>query len=86
MVRNPWGTSTYSGTWKHDDANWATWKSKVTNGVDPTTANTDGIFFVSSDDFIKVFEKFQIGYFRAAEGYKSSWIDRRDDLGTVQKF
>lgn len=39
MVRNPWGTSTYNGTWKGDDSAWTSaYKSQVPHSVDPTSS------------------------------------------------
>ena len=47
-MRDPVGISGYSGTWKHDDANWTpTNIAKVPYGVDPTnTAWRNKGFFV----------------------------------------
>lgn len=39
MIRNPWGTSTYTGSWNANDAAWTSdYISQVPHSVDPTTS------------------------------------------------
>jgi len=53
MLRNPWGTSTYSGNWHKDDTSWTDSKvNEVPFGIDPRTSDTDGIFVMTMADFI----------------------------------
>ena len=53
MLRNPWGTTTYSGTWNKDDSSWTDAKvAQVPFGVDPRTSDTDGIFVMPIAEFI----------------------------------
>lgn len=53
--------------------------SQIPHGVDYTTAADDGIFFLSKDEFLECFDDFQIGHYRAAEGYVDTWYDREND-------
>jgi hypothetical protein len=59
MMRNPWGITYYSGSW---NANYTMWSSdyisQVPHGVDPTTSDSDGIFFVDKDNFLSCFSSF----------------------------
>lgn len=59
MMRNPWGISYYNQSWNQNDASWtADYISQVPHGVNPTTSQAEGIFFVSSTDFINCFYDF----------------------------
>jgi hypothetical protein len=62
MIRNPWGVSYYNiSGWSEDDPTYWTsdYISQVPHGVDPLTSQTDdGIFFVTSDDFLDCFNDF----------------------------
>ena len=54
MLRNPWGTTNYSGAWYKSDSNWTTTLiNQVPFGINPTTSDTDGIFFMTADHFIQ---------------------------------
>jgi hypothetical protein len=59
LVRDPYGATTYSGDWRHDDsANWsvnAKTEAKDNTGLDPTsTANVNlGLFVMPLDDSLK---------------------------------
>ena len=55
MLRNPWGATFYSGAWNKDDTAWtSSLISQVPFGIDPTTSDSDGIFFMTKEDFIKI--------------------------------
>jgi hypothetical protein len=83
MVRNPWSNSNYKGKWKSSD-----WSSEmvryVPGGVDPRTSEKDGVFFVDSNDFPKVFQYYVIGHYRP--NYVISWYDKENDLGSTQTY
>lgn len=83
MIRNPWGVSTYNGTWNQGDTtNWSSdYQSQVPHSVNPLTSQNDGIFFVSSADFLTCFDDFQIAHYRDGEGYIDSWYDKENDNG-----
>jgi len=54
MMRNPWDETYYEEDmdWHWTDSKWTSdYITQVPNGVDPTTSQEDGIFFVSKDDF-----------------------------------
>ena len=53
LMRNPWGTTSYSGTWKYDDSNWTdALVAQVPFNIDPRTSNVDGIFTMPMSTFI----------------------------------
>ena len=80
MLRNPWGITEYNMSWKSSDPAWTDdYISQVPNGIDPTTSDELGIFFVDADDFMTCFQDFQIGHYRHAEGYDSDWYDVEDN-------
>lgn len=82
MMRNPWGISTYNGSWYYGDSAWtSSYKSQVPHSVDPTTSYNDGIFFVNSADFLTCFASYQIAHYRDGEGYTDTWYDKEEDLG-----
>ena len=55
MLRNPWGTTSYSGNWNKDDTKWtAALIGQVPFGINPTTSYSDGIFFMDKDEFLKI--------------------------------
>lgn len=49
--------------------------------MNPLTSQADGIFFVSSTDFLTCFDDFQIAHYRDGEGYFDSWYDKENDAG-----
>lgn len=52
MLRNPWGTTGYSGAWNKDDTAWTSALiGQVPFGVNPTTSYPDGIFFMTKEHF-----------------------------------
>jgi hypothetical protein len=55
----------------------------VPNSIDPidSVGTNDGIFFVTSTDFLTCFSDFQIAFYRASEGYYDTWYDRENDWG-----
>ena len=76
MIRDPMGNTSYTSGWNHQDSAWtADYKSQVPFGVDPTTSNTLGIFFVESTDFMSCFEDYHIAHMRDSEGYSGEWYD-----------
>ena len=80
MLRNPWGTTNYSGTWNKNDAGWtAAMIAQVPFGTNPTTSDSDGIFFMTSADFIQTttncITNFEISHYRASEGYSNDYYD-----------
>ena len=53
LMRNPWGTTSYTGPWRHDDPNWTASKAaQVPFGIDPRTSNADGIFTMPLTTFL----------------------------------
>lgn len=56
MIRNPRAYTQYSKAWSNNDPNWtADMKAQVPFGIDPTTSNMQGIFFVPYDIFSTCF-------------------------------
>lgn len=54
MLRNPWDVTSYDSSmdWHYTDTKWTDeYISQVPNGIDPTIAFEDGIFFVDKSDF-----------------------------------
>ena len=54
MLRNPWDITSYDSSmdWHYTDSKWTDdYISQVPNGIDPTIAYEDGIFFVDKSDF-----------------------------------
>ena len=61
MLRDPWGASTYNGSFNENDVAWTSaYRGEVPNGVDPIDSVTtnDGIFFVTHTDFLTCFSDF----------------------------
>lgn len=88
MIRNPWGTTGYTGPWHKGDTAWTSALiGQVPFGINPTTSDTDGIFFMTKEDFIKTqvsdsdttayncITNFEIAHYRASEGYKNNYYD-----------
>lgn len=87
MIRNPWGISTYTGSWNYADSAWTSdYISQVPHSVNPTTSYTDGIFFVNAADFLVCFESFQIAHYRDDEGYTDTWYDKEGDFGFENQY
>ena len=79
MLRDPTGTTEYSGAWNYQDVNWTpALLAQVPNGIDPETSNEDGIFVVPKE-MLKTesdcLSSFAVAHYRAAEGYHSVWYD-----------
>jgi len=84
MVRNPWGVTYFTGTWRYDSGLWTTaFKAQVPHGIDPSSAASadDGIFFVLDSEFSTCFQDFQIGHYRDGDGYSNDWYDKEGDGG-----
>lgn len=84
MLRDPFGNTAYNGSFNENDAAWTSnYRGQVPNSVDPTdsVSTNDGIFFVTSTDFLTCFSDFQIAHYRESEGYQDSWYDRDGDWG-----
>lgn len=79
MVRNPWGNmgrSSYTGDWRSSDPAWTSGlKAQVPFGIDPTTSESEGIFFVDSDAAKTCFYDFSVAHARDSEGYSDNWYD-----------
>ena len=60
LVRNPWGTAGYTGTWNKDDSNWTdALVAQVPMGIDPRTAQAaDGVFVVPMSSLKTCFYNF----------------------------
>ena len=54
LARNPWGTTTYTGTWKHDSALWTDAnKAKVPYNLSgDVTSKTNGYFVIEASKLI----------------------------------
>lgn len=65
LARNPWGTSTYTGTWKHDSTLWTTSnKAKIPfNLSGDVTGKLNGYFVISNSHLIsnECFDGIDIG-------------------------
>jgi len=93
MLRNPWGVTYYSGTWNKEDTNWTdALAAQVLFGIDPRTSDTDGIFVMTSADFINYsssyscINDYQIAHYRDAEGYSDDIFDKEDDDGSTNYY
>jgi hypothetical protein len=76
MLRNPWDTTYHDGKWKSSSSLWTSdYISQVPHGVNPTTADKNGIFFIESTDFQSCFSDYHIGHLRDSEGYNGYWYD-----------
>ena len=89
MLRNPWGITNYNGNWHKGDTAWtAALIAQVPFGTNPTTSDSDGIFFMTAADFIKTdtagdgtgsayscITNFEISHYRASEGYSNDYYD-----------
>lgn len=80
MMRNPWGSTYYSGPWSKSDSRWTNSKvAQVPFGIDPRTSDELGVFTIPLATFankqIQCIENYSIGHMRAGEGYKFSWFD-----------
>eukprot|EP00356_Strombidium_inclinatum_P007169 CAMPEP_0170484982 /NCGR_PEP_ID=MMETSP0208-20121228/4355_1 /TAXON_ID=197538 /ORGANISM="Strombidium inclinatum, Strain S3" /LENGTH=273 /DNA_ID=CAMNT_0010758501 /DNA_START=606 /DNA_END=1427 /DNA_ORIENTATION=- len=85
MARNPWAVTYYNGSFSYSDSQWTeNYKSQVPYGVDPTTSNSDGIFFVEDTNMATCFNSLQIGHYY--ESYSNDWYDQEDDYGYVNNF
>lgn len=52
MLRNPWGTTGYTGDWHKDDSSWTdSLVAEVPLDVDPRTSDSDGIFVMPISTF-----------------------------------
>ena len=80
MMRNPWGSTHYSGPWSKNDGRWTSSKvAQVPFGIDPRTDHEIGVFTIPLSTFadrgIQCIENYSIGHMRSGEGYKFSWYD-----------
>jgi hypothetical protein len=82
LMRNPWGSTDYSGTWNHADVNWTdALKAQVPFGIDPTTSHNDGIFTMPMSTFgntangYSCIYNYEIAHMRDSEGYSGYWYD-----------
>ena len=82
LMRNPWGTTDYSGPWHHGDAAWTSaLKTQVPFGLDPTTSHNDGIFVMPMSTFgqtansYNCIYNYEIAHYRDGEGYSGDWYD-----------
>ena len=76
-MRNPWGSSTYSGDWNKNDAYWSdSTISNVPLGIDPRTSDSRGIFVIDVKEFIngRCFADYEIGHLRD-DKYVTTWYD-----------
>lgn len=80
LVRNPWGTTTYSAEWNKDDAKWTQAlrdSTKAAFGVDPVVDWDNGFFFAPISKWINnaCFMDYSVAFDRASEGYKDTRYD-----------
>ena len=53
MLRNPFGSTGYTGVWHQSDSNWtAGLKSQVPHGINVDESDDMGIFFLPMDLFM----------------------------------
>jgi len=84
MIRNPWGSSTYTDEWSKDDSRWTDeLVAQVPLGIDPRTSNADGVFImplsVFGDPDKQCLGGFQVAHNRDGEGYTDNWYDMEND-------
>lgn len=82
LVRNPWGSSYYTGPWNKDDTDWTDdLVAQVPHGIDPRTDQaSQGVFVLPTSMLIgqDCIADIQIGHERSAEGYTDTWFDQED--------
>ena len=92
MMRNPWGSTYYTGKWRYNDAAWTdTLAAQVPLGVDPRTSNAQGIFVMPKSGIAKdtaCFESFFIAHIHDQDGYKDTWYDaiNQDETFKIYEF
>jgi hypothetical protein len=77
-IRNPWGVdSTYTGAWNDNDSiDW----TDVNKGLIPYSNNaTDGMYYISVEDFVRGFIAFTVGY--SLPNYQNNIYDNQNDDG-----
>mmetsp|Transcript_38563 Transcript_38563/g.58712 ORF Transcript_38563/g.58712 Transcript_38563/m.58712 type:complete len:277 (+) Transcript_38563:460-1290(+) len=86
MVRNPWATTYYSGNFRSSDSRWTDYFiSQVPYGVDPTTSQNHGIFFIPEEDIFSCFVDITVGHNRDSEGFSADWYDFEDDPDAISE-
>jgi len=51
MLRNPWGVTYYNGAFSKSDSRWTSSTiSQVPHGINPTTSDQDGFFFIPKEN------------------------------------
>ena len=81
LIRNPWGVTNYNRSWFGNDTRWSEETvSQVPFGVDPRTAQFEGVFVMPIQGIIDAvcFTDMQIGHQRENEGYTDTWYDAED--------
>ena len=80
IIRNPWGSTTYTGDWNHNDENWTQELiDQIPAGLNPHTSLQEGIFFVEKSILERpCFNRFSISHFRDNQGYYDDWYDALD--------
>ena len=91
MLRDPFGSTGYSGPWHKDDTAWTdALVALVPFGVDPRTSDTDGIFVMPIATFVDTSENciysYQIAHVRESEGFSSTTYDKEGDDGTMKDY
>ena len=90
LMRDPKGTTDYSGPWNADDEAWDFYlTSKVPMNIDPTTSQNDGIFAVPLEKLAKsaeCFTEFYIGHNRGELGYSQHWFDALDMDDAIHRY
>ena len=97
LARNPWGSTYYSGDWKHNDSRWTTAnKARVPYNLgDDVVANTNGLFVIPIEKLINniCFDGIDIalsdsGYSNSRYDYENAPVTCYDiyDYGCMHAF
>lgn len=91
MLRNPWGTTGYSGAWHKGDTSWTdSLVSEVPFGIDPRTSDVDGIFVMPISTFTDTSQdciySYEIAHVRTSEGYIRTYYDQENDDGSMKDY
>jgi hypothetical protein len=88
MMRNPWGSTRYTGPWSRTDSRWNSARvAQVPFGIDPRVDHSIGIFTIPlatfADKTSDCISDYVIGHMRDGEGYNNYWYD--EDSGNMPR-
>jgi hypothetical protein len=82
LIRNPWGSSSYTGNWSTTDyTNWTPSNKRQANFANNTI---NGLFFVEDKDFVQAFQSFTINYY--SESFVNNYLEVLNDNGSANYY